>query len=472
MNRTIEEEVCQLKEEIDTVHTRRQERLRNLDLFVLDNSIRESTVGQLRSHTVEDKIQIYEQVKECGIDDIIVASFTHLSGVDDEFCQYLVDQQENMSRLYSFSEISEGLKDGIYDTESVPISLHKNKHFGLCNVFFECDLANKSCKWDEKFTTQDMCQLLFKRIKWVHDNIHNNARILLNLRDLPLAMTVAPTRVLKVVQFLAQLPTELKMFALCFEDPLGEYLPEELEAWTSSLRRTMDQNGWEKGKLLAHIHEKWGLQMASQLNCLCSGADGIWASLCEEGGAMGHACSSVTLMNLVRLGNEKVLKKYNCTKVRIAARKITQITTGKDPHPKQVVYGEQALDLVFGALGVGNFDLAQFFGEDTPNRITTDATVPMIKNRLITLFGNDSQFTDERAGKMKEKMLEDLHYGRKEEYMSDVGISILFHRSGGKLTAAMSNVILKAKTIEPDQYAKLTEICELCKTFVVTNKTS
>ena len=102
----------------------------------------------------------------------------------------------------------------------------------------------------------------------------------------------------------------------------------------------MDLNGWEKDKLLAHIHEKWGLQMASQLNCLCSGADGIWASLCEEGGAMGHACSSVTLMNLVCIGNKKVLKKYNSTKVRIAARKITQIMYyvatlhGKDPHPK------------------------------------------------------------------------------------------------------------------------------------------
>ena len=67
---------------------------------------------------------------------------------------------------------------------------------------------------------------------------------------------------------------------------------------------------------------------------------------------MGHACSSVTLMNLVRLGNKKVLQKYNCTNVRNAAKKITQITTGRDPHPKQVIYGEQALDLVFGALGI------------------------------------------------------------------------------------------------------------------------
>lgn len=36
--------------------------LQELDLFVLDNSLRESTVGQLRGHTIENKWKIYEQV--------------------------------------------------------------------------------------------------------------------------------------------------------------------------------------------------------------------------------------------------------------------------------------------------------------------------------------------------------------------------------------------------------------------------
>ena len=37
-------------------------RLRDMDLFVLDNSIRESTVGALRGHTLQNKHDIYEQV--------------------------------------------------------------------------------------------------------------------------------------------------------------------------------------------------------------------------------------------------------------------------------------------------------------------------------------------------------------------------------------------------------------------------
>ena len=41
---------------------RKQEILRDKKLFVLDNSLRESTVGQLRGHTIENKWKIYEEV--------------------------------------------------------------------------------------------------------------------------------------------------------------------------------------------------------------------------------------------------------------------------------------------------------------------------------------------------------------------------------------------------------------------------
>jgi len=37
--------------------------LRELDLIVLDNSLRETTVGQLRGHTLENKWEIYKEVR-------------------------------------------------------------------------------------------------------------------------------------------------------------------------------------------------------------------------------------------------------------------------------------------------------------------------------------------------------------------------------------------------------------------------
>ena len=438
----IRDEVQTIKSHIEDVRIQKRERLKNLDFFCLDNSIRESTVGQLRSHTLQNKIDIYNEIKKCGIKDIIVACFANMKRVDDQFVEYLRATGEDFSNFYSFSEVSQdGVVNGTYETDKIPVGLKKNKKYGLINNLFEVDCADESCEWGTKFTVDDMCKLLHKRINWVFNDISPDAKILLNLRDLPIAMKKYPERVLTITKFLSQLPLSCRMFALCFEDPLGEYLPEELEAWTASLRRTMDKNGWKDGKLLVHIHQKWDLQTASQLDCLSAGADGVWASLCEEGAALGHACSSITMMNLIRLGNTKILKKYNCTYLRKAAIAITTLTTGKPPHPKQVVYGERSVDLVFGFLGVGDFDLAEFFGVETPNRITTIATIEMLKDRLTKLFGENPQFNDEICGRMKEKMLEDLHEGRKEEYQSEAGIAILFDRSGGKLTPKMGEVI-------------------------------
>ena len=459
----VKEAARQMRSDIDKVAEQKRDQLTDLDFFILDNSIRESTVGQLRSHTIENKKAIFQQVKACGMHSIIVASFSHMTRVDDEFCQWLQDQGEDFDKLFSFSEVSEGLIDGVYDTETVPVSLRKNRQYGLYNTFFEVDLADPNCLWGTKFTAIDMGKLIEKWMNWVYDNINPKARILINFRDLPAVMDEAPERLLKVVEYLATMPASKRMFALAFEDPMGESLPEELEAWTACVRKVMDGSGWESGKLLVHIHQKWDLQTAATLDCLGAGADGVWASLCEEGAAMGHASSSVVLMNLVRLGNEKVLETYNCKEFRKAAINVTNITTGKPPHPKQVVYGERAIDLVFGFIGVGDFNLGDFFGEKTVNRITTLATPQMIVDRMVALFGEDPQFTLKIADKMKHKMLEDLNAvpPRKEEYMSGVGLALLFDRSGGKLTEKMSEAIAEVNLKEPHHNAIIAEIREL-----------
>ena len=213
----------------------------------------------------------------------------------------------------------------------------------------------------------------------------------------------------------------------------------------------MDSRGWS-GHLLVHVHKKWALGEMTQLECLVNGANGIWASVCEEGAALGHACSTVTLMNLVRMGNTKVLKRYNCTRLREVASNVTKITTGMPPHPTQVIYGARALDMAFdfgniagGKVGETDFNLAEFFGEEAPVRISSLSSSHMICERLVNLFGEDPHFTMEMAQKMKETMLLDLTGNRKEEYMSAAGLALLFDRSGGKLTAKMAEVIEEAE---------------------------
>ena len=104
-----------------------------------------------------------------------------------------------------------------------------------------------------------------------------------------------------------------------------------------------------------------------------------------------------------------------------------------------------------GKVGKTDFDLAEFFGEEAPVRISSLLELAvrisshMIRQRLVNLFGEDPHFTMEMAQKMKETMLLDLTGNRKEEYMSAAGLALLFDRSGGKLTAKMAEVIEEAE---------------------------
>ena len=50
--------------------------LQELDLFILDNSIRETTVGQIRGHTLKNKWDIYNEVSiDILLSDILVNIF-------------------------------------------------------------------------------------------------------------------------------------------------------------------------------------------------------------------------------------------------------------------------------------------------------------------------------------------------------------------------------------------------------------
>ena len=160
---------------------------------------------------------------------------------------------------------------------------------------------------------KNYCQVLIQRIQWTFRNLSRDACIFVNFRDFPLVMMEAPERVFELVSFIGTQPPEIRdHIGIMYEEPTGQYLPEEVAAWTKSVRNIMDSHKWN-GRLLVHVHEMYGNAETTQLRCLMSGADGIWASVSEEGAAVGHACSTITLMNLIRMGNKIVKEKYNCT---------------------------------------------------------------------------------------------------------------------------------------------------------------
>lgn len=439
----IEHQVKLMHDEIQ--HASEQKKnLKHNELFVLDNSLRESTVGQLRGHTIENKWKIYEQIKKVGFKHIIVASFSHMTRLGDTFIKQLHEKGEDFTNLYAFSEFLESIdKDRVPDTKTVPIGMRKMKDLGIKNAIIEMDLVYKGIDY-KKFKVEAINDLLRERLRWIRKHLAKDAKVFINFRDLPDGMVKKPKRIFKVIRFLSSLPKDERPFGLVTEES-GKYLPEQLGVWMKAIRREMDACGFQDGHLLIHVHNQWGLQDSTQLECLANGANGIWASLIIQGASMGHSCSTVMLLNLIRLGNKKVLKQYNCTALREVAQEVCRITTGHDPWPLQVVYGERALDMVFGMPNFTpdkkEFDMATFFGERHVMRMTTLASPKMIVDRMTFLFGEDRQFTEERGQRMLEVMLEDLHKNRKEEYMSAVGIALLFDRSGGSLTEKMSDAI-------------------------------
>ena len=77
--------------------------------------------------------------------------------------------------------------------------------------------------------------------------------------------------------------------------------------------------------------------------------------------------------------------------------------------------------------------------------MSTLASPNMVLEHLKGMFGDDPQFTLEIAAKMKEVMIEDLKTNCKEEYMSEMGLAVLFDRSGGAITETMRDVIDKVE---------------------------
>jgi len=419
--------------------------LKNLDLFVLDNSMRETTVASVRGVTIENKRTIFNEVKKCGFKHYIIDSVNNQYHVPEPFLEELIEKGEDLSGAFCFSEVFGAIENKIPQPD-IPVGLWKCKKYGINNVVLEIDLNYYKIDY-EKFNMDEACKYIMKRVEWIRENMSKDSLILMNFRDFPSTMQLHPERVEHITRYLSSLPKDQRIFGLIYED-LGEILPEELGAWTVCLRNEMKRCGWEDGHLLCHNHEQWACGHVSNLEMLASGATGMWAGVCTEGAGMGHADTCTAIMNLIRLGNEKVQKRYNCKYLREAAINVTQEVTALPPHQRQPVYGRRSLDLVFGYVfsdptAHGGFDMAEFLGLKREVRLSNMVNAEMILLKLKNCFGEDEQFTLDMAKKMKQTMAEHILENRKEEYTSRVGLAILFYQSGGTLTEEMAEVVNK-----------------------------
>ena len=441
--------VSEVKSLIDE-RNKKLDRLKNMEIFVLDNSLRETTVASVRAHTVESKRAIFEEVKKCGFKYYIIECFSAETRIGDLFLEELIAAKEDLSGAFAFSEMWDKVEDWV-PLPDIPIGLQKCKKYGINNVMIEFDLMYHKIDYT-KFNMDEVCKFIKGKIDWIRANLSPDSMIFVNFRDFSNTMTHRPDRIWHVLNYLATLPANERVTGIAYED-MGKTLMDHLAAWTKAVRNEMNRCGWEDGQFIFHVHEQWGMMHATNLECLANGATGVWCGVCTEGAALGHADSCTTLMNMIRLGNQAVQKQFNCKYLREAAIKVTEIASGDSPDPRKPIYGDRALDMLFGGVFAAmdedpnicaGFDMAEFLGVERVVRITTMASGEMIILKMKELFDDDPQFTEELGDLMRTQILENAKEGRREEYNSQVGLAMLFEQSGGKLTPAMAAAIEKS----------------------------
>ena len=124
--------------------SKRDARLRRLTAmrpFILDNSLRETSVAQERGHTFEDKDAILEAVMRTGMEDVLVGAFGDLGNVDEEWLAVLKQRNEILPTFTVFSNLFDLDFEEKPLFAKTPAGIDAAIKYGVQNIVIEVDLA-------------------------------------------------------------------------------------------------------------------------------------------------------------------------------------------------------------------------------------------------------------------------------------------------------------------------------------------
>ncbi|CAB9505436.1 expressed unknown protein [Seminavis robusta] len=502
------------------------------DFLILDNSLRETTVGSARGHTLEEKHQIVDAIADTGLEEIILGAFGSKISVDSQIAgrwkalgksfdnawgfseafdlegfdeeplwqstsnfinakrdgtklpdywvptqavktTYSKDDLALFKRAYSYfpqGNVFSGRKpkDILKESESpkgrIPMGLLMMAGYGICNAIIEVDTAVETFDY-ETYNLVERCQYL---MQWCKDNFpqrqnvkpgeDDSARIFINCRDFVnyQRSDSGLEMCLYMVDQLCRLPPNQRPFGFLMEDPTGWLWPDEVGRLTRLIKATMNQAGHPDGKFLVHLHMYFAMAEACVLSSMCNGADGVWAALCKTGAQVGHACSTITAVNLYRAGVENVANKYNLSKMCEGARLITKITTKEECPEYEEVYGEHAFDTAFFMYNVPScrYAIAELMielGIDARYiRLNEISLVSAIDRAMEYHFGKSEEagWDPKHCPQMWNAIANHLVTGISRDYNSPLGLGTLYALvSGENLPRSMIHSMLKTTKV-------------------------
>lgn len=200
--------------------------------------------------------------------------------------------------------------------------------------------------------------------------------------------------------------------------------------------------------------------------------------MCKVGAQVGHACSTVTAVNLVRAGHTHVADEYNLQKMCVAAREITEITT-RSPCPDfEEVYGKLAFDFPFFMIQIPYYSytlnvlLDKLGVNSRAIRLNELSTVSEVKYAVIQHFGTPQETGWDAS--LCQSMWDALHNhlvtGLSRDYNTPLGLGSLYGAvaPNKRISPKMMRIMMEASDV-PDHHPTVIEFINrwnrLCAKF-------
>ncbi|MBC2730484.1 homocitrate synthase [Thiobacillus sp.] len=406
------------------------DRLRNLQPYLIDLSLRENPVGARIGQTLADKLAILPRLREFGFRNILLGTLDYAMPdeleVDDDFMMYLRDHQLDMNGCFAFTDIGIAAADGTFTPSP---SQRKLQAYGVPNTLHEIYLSKAGMAGQYDLAT--LRRSLPASIAWLNANIRGDdggqPRILINIVDGCDAFAEDPDTACSILSLLADQAIE----GISIEDDRGTYLPFQVGAFVAAARSFLPP----PLKLLVHMHAGGGFENASVIEALLNGADGAWGGLPKRAAIIGHASLGELIANLVRVGNPHMQASYRLDQLLQLATRL-QVLDEEEPVPDDLpILGNNAyrLPLSFFRQQAGRFmDLPpEAIGGAYRYRIcpvVSDAAV--IAGRLAEVTGQAAEsFPEAVLNRMIRLMRRDLRAGKRIAYDEPVQLMQLFARA-------------------------------------------
>jgi len=406
------------------------DRLRNIQPYLIDLSLRENPVGARIGQTLADKLAILPRLREFGFHNILLGTLDYAMPdepeVDDDFMMYLRDHQLDMNGCFAFTDIGLAAADGTFTPSP---SQRKLQAYGVPNTLHEIYLSKAGMAG--QYDLETLRRSLPASIAWLNANIRGDdggrPRILINIVDGCDAFAEDPDTACSILSLLAEQAIE----GISIEDDRGTYLPFQVGAFVAVARSFLPP----PLKLLVHMHAGGGFENASVIEALLNGADGAWGGLPKRAAIIGHASLGELIANLVRVGNPHMQASYRLDQLLQLATRL-QVLDEEEPVPDDLpILGNNAyrLPLSFFRQQAGRFmDLPpEAIGGAYRYRIcpvVSDAAV--IAGRLAEVTGQAAEsFPEAVLNRMIRLMRRDLRAGKRIAYDEPAQLLQLFARA-------------------------------------------